>query len=817
MPDSDNSLPSQPVSKTVTLVFTDLQGSTSLKERVGDDRASSLIESHCELVLRMCESEEGRVVNNPGDGFFLTFEKPSQAVRFALKVQYAHAQNSELPGVRIGIHHGEVNVSDGLVGFLGIEVDTAARVEQLARPGQILVSSSAFKSAKARVRDIENGKPVQWEWYGEYRLKGVEDPLALGEVGFAGISPFTPPPRPQPPAMDIQGGEGFVPNRDDNPLLARHGKKPADSSRSTLIATCFLLLFGAGVSGGYFAGLYQATKTPSKAGDVNDKVQTLSSQLESANTKLTTLEQTMQPPALKDYLQRVIIDRTNGWGGKFEQLYTSGTMFMLTPKATHSNLMGVYGRIIRWRLDIDKLDQKEKVLLSLTGYAHEAEVLSEGETPGHYINSRVDRLLFDKDLLNCDLDLQTSPLEQKGILVLGEPAAGKTTLLKFLELEAARRALGDRSAFIPVRIELGQLESGTHRELLDKIDNIGKRGENDYSGKFLLPPAQKYLLLIDALDEAPDTLTAAQACIELAKDARVGRMIVTSRIINYDVLLRDSKFNLAEQGFRTCLYYGHSLAAVEKRILTERQSEQRQNLLDLLASSEKRAVWLQFFRLPAHFNFACDFLLDADVAALESPNRIRLLQSYLGSLMKKRDWEGVRPSQSEVDNMLSRLAGYVFQTPSRSFADFQVREAVETGSSKRLNDEEWAKIQILLAFAKKVGIIESIQDNSYRFRHAQFLEYYTARSDVDWQKVDPTDVNWREVLLFKAAIGDEEARALVKRMSDLVKQAAAQSGSVRPDDYLTTLAIQCIDGEPFRKDVEFTQIREELKRLSGQE
>ncbi len=117
----------EPVSRALTMVFTDLQGSTSLKELMGDDRASTLIQRHCKLVLKICEAEQGHVVNNPGDGFFLVFEKPSQAVRFALRIQYAHSEDPDLPGVRIGIHHGEVNVCEGLGGFLGIEVDTAAR------------------------------------------------------------------------------------------------------------------------------------------------------------------------------------------------------------------------------------------------------------------------------------------------------------------------------------------------------------------------------------------------------------------------------------------------------------------------------------------------------------------------------------------------------------------------------------------------------------------------------------------------------------------------------------------------------------------
>ncbi len=792
----------EPVSQALTMVFTDLQGSTSLKEEIGDDRASTLINRHCGLVLTICEDEQGRVVNNPGDGFFLTFPKPSQAVRFALKIQYAHAADKELPGVRIGIHHGEVNVSDGLGGFLGIEVDTAARVQQMASPGQILASSSAFKSAKARVREIDDGIPVKWKWYGEYHLKGVEDPVALGEVGFEGISPFTPPARLQPSVTETALGEAgkFVPSRDGNPLIKHPGQ--LDISRRSnvgwlLLVGGVILLAGAGLGAGYYAGLYQADDR------YRPEIELLSGQLEEAHDRVKELESSVPPAELTSYLKGLIAERTGDWGGKFEQLYTTGTVFMLTPKGTRSKLMGVYGRLIRWRLDIDKLDQKDKVLLSLTGYANEAEPLGKNESFGEYINSRIDRVLFDKDLINCDLELETAPIKQKGLLILGEPAAGKSTLLKFLELESARWALGDPLALVPVRIELGELETGTHAELLARIENRG-------SGKLALPASQKYLLLIDALDEAPSTQTAANACIELAKDQRVGRIIVTSRIINYDVLVRGSNADLAEHGFRTCLYYGQSPAAVEKRILTVRQSDQRQSLLDLLSDSEKRPVWQQFFRLPANFDFASDFLLDADLSTLESPNRILLLESYLGNLMKKRDWPGERPTQAEVDEMLSKIAGVVFQTPTRSsFANLQVREAMQQGSVGEIHDEEWKKIENLLAFANKVGIIEDIKDG-FRFRHVQFLEYYAAKSNLKWDAVDPLDVNWREVLLFKSAIGDEDARALVKRMIPLAKQPA----SGPPNDYLIQLAIQCIDSGPLRDDPEFTALRQELTGLA---
>jgi len=126
-------------------------------------------------------------VNCAGDGFLLTFATPSGALRFALDLQQAHADDGTLPAVRVGIHQGEV--ADGPVGSAlgGVEVDTAARLEALARPGQILLSIGALRSAKAHVRTDRMGRPIGWRTYGDYRLRGLQDPVTVGEAGMVTI------------------------------------------------------------------------------------------------------------------------------------------------------------------------------------------------------------------------------------------------------------------------------------------------------------------------------------------------------------------------------------------------------------------------------------------------------------------------------------------------------------------------------------------------------------------------------------------------------------------------------------------------------
>ena len=81
-------------------------------------------------------------------------------------------------------------------------MDTAARIVNLALPGQVLLSIGAFKSAKAIFRTDDAGQPVKWRVYGEYALKGIEEPVRVGEVGIEEMSPLT---APRSPAIDGRG------------------------------------------------------------------------------------------------------------------------------------------------------------------------------------------------------------------------------------------------------------------------------------------------------------------------------------------------------------------------------------------------------------------------------------------------------------------------------------------------------------------------------------------------------------------------------------------------------------------------------------
>jgi TolB-like protein/class 3 adenylate cyclase len=188
-------MPSSQNSRVLTLVFTDLADSTALKTARGDVAVGELIGRHREHVTRLAGECAGRIIDWAGDGCFLTFETSSAAVIFGLKLQETHHWETNLPRVRIGIHVGEVTEKpfNGSVRIEGLIVDLTARIGGLARPGQVLISGAVHQSARQRIGENELGKPIRWETYGLYTVKGFDEPVDVREAGLERISPFSAP------------------------------------------------------------------------------------------------------------------------------------------------------------------------------------------------------------------------------------------------------------------------------------------------------------------------------------------------------------------------------------------------------------------------------------------------------------------------------------------------------------------------------------------------------------------------------------------------------------------------------------------------
>jgi serine/threonine-protein kinase len=148
---------------------------------------------------------DSREIDNPGDSFFIIFAKPSEAVRFALLAQLAVRQMAaEIRhplADRIGIHAGEVFMEerDGSakpIDLFGLQVDSSARLRDLAQPNQILLSRFIFDNAGQMLRgeEVPGLAVLSWIKHGTYLLKGVQDPLEICEVGGAGIATLHAPP-----------------------------------------------------------------------------------------------------------------------------------------------------------------------------------------------------------------------------------------------------------------------------------------------------------------------------------------------------------------------------------------------------------------------------------------------------------------------------------------------------------------------------------------------------------------------------------------------------------------------------------------------
>lgn len=153
---------------TVTLMFSDIEGSTSLNQALGDEAWLELLKVHDDIVRRQVKSDRGQVVKTQGDSFMVAFKEVAAAVSCAIEIQRALAAElaqSHSVRVRIGLHTGEVTKQGR--DLFGINVARASRVADAARGGEILVSSAVRNQAPDGVRYSEARKVT---------LKGFSSP-----------------------------------------------------------------------------------------------------------------------------------------------------------------------------------------------------------------------------------------------------------------------------------------------------------------------------------------------------------------------------------------------------------------------------------------------------------------------------------------------------------------------------------------------------------------------------------------------------------------------------------------------------------------
>ncbi|HET9324188.1 MAG TPA: adenylate/guanylate cyclase domain-containing protein [Gaiellaceae bacterium] len=144
-----------------TVLFTDIVDSTARAAELGDRAWRELLARHHALVRRRLAEFRGEEVDTAGDGFFAIFDGPGRAIECAQAIVGDVGQlGLEL---RAGLHTGECERMDK--GLAGIAVPIGSRVAALARPGEVLVSST--------VRDLVAGSGLEFEDRGAHELKGV--------------------------------------------------------------------------------------------------------------------------------------------------------------------------------------------------------------------------------------------------------------------------------------------------------------------------------------------------------------------------------------------------------------------------------------------------------------------------------------------------------------------------------------------------------------------------------------------------------------------------------------------------------------------
>lgn len=197
-------LPSAP--RIRCLLIADLVDSTALIDRLGDREATELLRRHDGLVRGLIHQHGGREIDKT-DGFLILFERPIEAVGFALDYQKGIAELGGGRGsamqARIGIHVGEVltwhnpaeDVAEGAkpLEVEGLAKSVAARLMYLALPGQILLSETAHTLALRARHELRQAQPPSWLAHGRYQLHGVAAPMGVFEVGEAGRAPLRRP------------------------------------------------------------------------------------------------------------------------------------------------------------------------------------------------------------------------------------------------------------------------------------------------------------------------------------------------------------------------------------------------------------------------------------------------------------------------------------------------------------------------------------------------------------------------------------------------------------------------------------------------
>ncbi|MEX1208266.1 MAG: nickel-binding protein [Acidimicrobiia bacterium] len=160
-----------------TILFTDMEGSTTLTQALGDARAMTVLRGHDAIIREALRATGGWEIKHTGDGIMASFSSVVRAAECAIRIQKAFAEHevAELPDgirVRIGLAAGEPVTEDE--DLFGAAVQLSARICGAAEPRRILAAST--------VRELALGKNFEWEEPRHIDLRGFTDPVHVYEL-----------------------------------------------------------------------------------------------------------------------------------------------------------------------------------------------------------------------------------------------------------------------------------------------------------------------------------------------------------------------------------------------------------------------------------------------------------------------------------------------------------------------------------------------------------------------------------------------------------------------------------------------------------
>jgi len=218
-------------SGTVTVLFTDMVGSTSLTQTKGDEVAQKVVRAHNRFVRDALKNFDGKEIKHTGDGIMASFSNTSNSVKASIAIQNdteAHNKsNPDLPlKIKIGINAGEPIAEDD--DLFGTTVQLAARIVDKAQADQIFVSQAVF--------GICAGKDINFTSRGGYAMKGFDDDQVLYEViwrtGLAELAATAEPepelePVPEPESVPEPEPEGLESESEPEPEPVQATEQPA--------------------------------------------------------------------------------------------------------------------------------------------------------------------------------------------------------------------------------------------------------------------------------------------------------------------------------------------------------------------------------------------------------------------------------------------------------------------------------------------------------------------------------------------------------------------------------------------------------------